>query len=166
MKQARKNPVSNFNISTDTFTITSTGASGTINVSTDISALETGDSFLLSLSSGSAEGFTDGQEYWIIPVSSGVIRIADSKEDAFDGTYISGASGDAGVGTAYPNYKVGGIMKVNASGTVYIRGIENRDRGWSSFSIDVTAVNGTILPFMIKDVATSGLTASNLVSWQ
>jgi len=165
MKQVHGNPTSNFNISTTTYAFDTTGPSGTINASVDMSALKCGQSMILSIDGGTAEGFTDQEEYFVIPVSSGVIRIADSKEDAMDGNYISGASGDASTGTIYPIYKVGGVLVTNTAGNLYIRGLQNADRGLDSFSLQVTTSNGDILPFMIKDIMTSGLTADKLVVW-
>lgn len=165
MRQTRDNPTSNFNITTDTYAVTATGASGTVTSSDDVSVLERGQSILFGIDGGSAEGFTDGQEYFVIPVDTNNFRIANSKEDAMDGTYVSGASGDAGAGTVYPSYKVGGVLVTNTAGNVYIRGINNKTRGFSSFSLQTTSVDGSVIPFMIGEFSTSGMTAGGFVSW-
>lgn len=166
MKQVRGNPTSNMNITTTTFTFTGTGASGTITVSGDCSSLERGQSVILDISGGTSGGYTDNSEYFVIPVASGSFRIAETKEDAFDGEYISGASGNAGSGTIYPIYKVGGILVANTAGNMYIRGIQNMSTGLSSFSLHTTVADGSIVPFLVKDISTSGLTAAGLVAWQ
>jgi hypothetical protein len=165
MKQVRGNPTSNMNISPSTYAITATGPSGTLTVSGDISEMTTGQSFILQIDGGTSGGFTDGQEYFCIEDTSGSIRIADSKEDAFDGSFISGASGDAGTGNIFPSYSVGGILVTNTAGNIYIRGIQNKVRGFGSFSLQTTVSNGSLIPFMIGDFTTSGLTASGLVAW-
>jgi hypothetical protein len=164
MKQVNGNPTNNFNITTTTYSVTSTGASGTLNANS-IGNLERGSSFIIDLNSGSAQGFTDLSEYFVIPVNANSIRIAATKADAFDGNYISGASGNAGAATVYPNYKVGGILVINTAGNVYVRGLGNNDTGFSSFSLQTTVADGSVLPFMIKDLCASGLTAGGLVCW-
>lgn len=164
MRQVNDNPTNNFNITTTTYSVTSTGASGTINAA-GIGNLERGSSFIIDINSGTAQGFTDLSEYFVIPVNTNSIRIAATKADAFDGNYISGASGNAGAGTAYPIYKVGGMLVANTAGNMYVRGLSNNDTGLSSFSLHTTVANGTIIPFMIKDLCASGLTAGGLVCW-
>lgn len=165
MKQVRGNPTSNFNISTSTYVFASTGPSGTITASGDISDLEVGQSIILSITGGTSGGFTTNQEYFVIPVASGSFKIADSREDAFDGTYVTGASGDAGSGTIYPSYKVGGVLVTNTAGNVYVRGLQNKTRGFSGFSLTTTSIDGSVIPFLISELSTSGLTAGGLVAW-
>jgi len=69
-------------------------------------------------------------------------------------------TGDAGAGTVYPTYRVGGVLYVGTGGTLYLRGLQGK-----SFSPHVNIPGGTVIPFMIKDVLSQGSTASNLVIW-
>lgn len=167
MRQVNGNPTKNKNLAPTTFRTAATVASGLISGSggVDLSVLNTGDSFILSLDGGSAQGFTHAQEYWVASSTASGVKISNSKSGSMKGTIDSNGSGNAGAGYIYPNYHVGGTLAVNTAGNLYIRGTDNPNRGWTSFSLQTTAVNGDLLPYMIKDVATSGLTASGLVSW-
>lgn len=163
MKQYNKNPTCNFNITPTTFSITSTGANGLVNVSSDPSSLQRGQSVILSFSGGSAGGYTTLQEYWVIPNNTGSFYIADSLEDAMDGISIASADGDAGVGTVYPSYKIGGALYVSVAGNVTCRGLYNKGRGVSSYS--TMTVNVGFIPCMIKDISTYNTTATTFCVW-
>lgn len=148
------------------YTISSTGASGTVNTSTDCSAMARGERVVLSLTSGSANGFTNNAEYYVIPVASGSFRIASSQANAFAGTYLSSASGNAGVGTALPVQRVGGTIYVGTGGNLYVRGFGNEDTGLSSFSVAKNIPDSGVYPFMIGDIlGCSGSTASDVIVW-
>lgn len=148
------------------YIISSTGASGTVNVSTNCSAMKKGDSVILGFAGGTAGGFTNHSEYFIIPVASGSFKIAATQADAFAGTYISGASGNAGTGVAYPVQKVGGTPYIGTAGDLYVRGIGVKDTGLSSFSVSKNMADGSVYPFMIGDIlGCSGSTASDIVVW-
>lgn len=165
MKQVRGNPTSNFNITVANLTITGTDDAATVTVSGGAGDLVLGQSVILSFSGGTAQGYTNLQEYYVIPVDATTFKIADSKEDAFNGTAIT-TTGDAGGGTVYPIYRVGGILVVNTAGNVYIRGLNNNTRGTTSFSLQTVESNGTLIPFMIKDFTTYQTTADDFVVWQ
>lgn len=165
MKQVNSNPTSNKTLTLSTYTFTGTGASGAVNASVDMSALERGQSVFLGLTGDSANGFTKNGEYFVIPVSSGAIKLATNKTNALLGVPDYTASGDAGSGVLYPNYGIGGVIFVGSSGNVNIRGIEVKTTGTSSFSLHKNIPDASILPFMIKDVSASGTTASDIVIW-
>lgn len=164
--QTHDNPTSNFNLSTSTYAFVSGSPSGTIDTgATDISALTRGQSIFLNIASGTSGGFTTNGEYYVIPVNASGFQIASTKSNAMDGTYATAASGYCSSGTIYPNYSVGGVLVTNTAGDVYIRGIDNKKTGWSSFSKQTTSVDGSVIPYMVGSVSTSGLTASELVVW-
>ena len=152
-------------VNTTGFTITSTGPSGTVNVSTDASSLEKGQSVILHFTGGSAGGFTSDGEYFVIPVASGSFRVASTKANALNSNYISGASGNAGGGTAYGCYKVGGTLYTGTGGDINMRGIGVEDTGLSSFCVHKNVPDSAVYPFMIKDICGSGTTATNFVVW-
>lgn len=167
-KQVNDNPTSNANITLTTYAFSSTGASGTVNASggVDFSNLTAGDSVFLSLGAGSSNGFTDVGEYFITSgPTSGAVQLSTTEANAIAGTPDLTASGDAGSGTLYPNYKVGGVPVTNTAGNCYIRGVRVSDTGWGSFSLHTTSTNGEYIPFMVKDISSSGTTASNIVGW-
>lgn len=145
--------------------ISSTGASGTVNTSATVASLERGQSVILSFTGGSAGGFTTNAEYYVIPVASGSFRIAATKADAMNGTYISGASGNASSGTVAPVYKVDGTLYFGTGGTALLRGMDNRDTGLSSFVTHTNIPDGSIYPMMIRDILASGSSVSSLVVW-
>lgn len=165
MEQVRSNPTMNSTITLTTYTISSTGASGTVNVSTDCSAMERGKSVLLNFTGGSAGGFVSNEEYWVIPVASGSFRVASTKANALNGTYVSGASGNAGAGTVYPNYRVGGVIFVGTTGNLNLRGYANETTGVSSFSLHKNIPDSSFLPVMVREVSASGTTASDICCW-
>lgn len=164
MRQVNSNPTNNKRISLDTYSFTATGASGTV-TGTGVSALERGQSIFLDLTGGSSVGYSDEAEYFVIPVDSTHFRIAATKQDALRGNFISGASGDAGAGTVYPNINVGGVVYIGVGGDVNIRGINNKDTGVNSFTLHKNTADGMVLPFMIKDISTSGTTATDIAAW-
>lgn len=161
------NPKNSRALTVDTtgFTITSTGPSGTVNVSTSVASLERGQSVILHFTGGTAGGFTSDGEYFVIPVASGSFRVAATRADALNGTYISGASGNAGGGTAYGCYKVGGTLYTGIGGDINMRGLGVEDKGLSSFCVHKNVSDGAVYPFMIKDICASGTTASDFVVW-
>lgn len=146
--------------------ISSTGPSGTVNTSASSSSLERGQSVILQFTGGTAGGFTSNAEYFVIPGStSGSFQIASTKEDAMVGNYISGASGNAGAGTTFPIYRVGGVLYVGTGGDLNIRGLDNKDTGLSSFSVMKNIPDSGVYPFMIKDICPSGTSATDLIAW-
>lgn len=167
MKQARDYPTVNSDITLTTYAFSSTGASGAVNASGGVSFanLSTGDSIILGPDNGSANGFTASGEYFIIAETSGACKLATTHANAIAGTPDTTASGDAGVGTIYPNYKVGGPFHAKDVGDVYLRGIGVKSTGWDTFSIYSVASGGHNCPYMIKDIASSGTTAGGIVSW-
>ena len=168
MKQVRDNPTVNQTINMSTYVFENTGASGTITASgsTDWSSLTSGDSIFLGLGvSGASGGYEHRGEYFVLNVSSGVLQVTDTKENALGGIVYTTTSGNAGSGMIYPNYKIGGVFDANVSGDVYVRGIGNRSTGWNSFSLRKMAFNGASCPYMIKDITSSGTTAGSIVSW-
>jgi hypothetical protein len=168
MKQVNSNPTINESFTITTYAFSSTGASGTINASAGVSlsALEKGQSILINLTSGgTSNGFTDLAEYFVIPVSSGAIKIAQLVSGALNDVYLSSASGNAGSGVIYPNYKVGGTLFVGTGGNVNIRGLTNRSTGSTSFSLHTNIADGSMLPMMIGHLSASGTTASEFVKW-
>ena len=166
MKQVNKNPTSNSNLTLTTYKFSATGASGTVTASggVNFSNLKTGSSVFLDLGAGTSNGYTDNGEYFVIASTSGSLQLASTETYAMTGVPDLTASGDAGSGTIYPNYKVGGILVTNVSGATYIRGINVSDTGWDSFSLHTTSADGEIVPFMIKDVSSSGTAATGLFS--
>lgn len=163
MEQVRENPTVNKTLTLTTYAITSTAASGVIN-STGIEALERGTSILLHLNGGTAQGFTEGTEYFIIPVGTNSAKLASSFENSLIGINIT-TTGDAGAGTVYPNYMIGGVLFVGTGGNVNIRGDGVSDTGSSSFSLHKNIADGSLIPLMIDCVSASGTTATDLVSW-
>ena len=178
-KQVQGNPRFNNNIDLTTYAFNSTGASGSLvfAAGVDASSLQRGDSVILGIDCGGySGGYQDAQEYFVVSGSSGLVSITKSKErtsgDGYSGNTSGGAwelSGAAGSGTLYPNRRVGGTLFIGHGGNVYIRGI-----GHGSDSDEIVnggpfvkhvVTSGSVLPFMIKDVSTSGTTATNLVRW-
>lgn len=164
MRQVNSNPTNNKTISITTYAFSATGASGTI-TGTGVAALERGQSIFLDLTDGSSNGYTDTSEYFVIPVGATSFKIAATKQDALRGDYISGASGNAGAGTIYPNINVGGVVYIGVGGDVNMRGINNKDTGTSAFSLHKNAPDGMTFPFMIKDISASGTTATDIIAW-
>ena len=157
MNQNRIYQCSNMALSISTYAFSSTGPSGTITASVDVSKLTAGQSVFLNgfVSTG---GFVPATEYFVIPVASGSLQIASSKENALNGVFLT-ASGNVS-GTIYPNYEVGGVLFVGTTGNVNARGIDS-----SVFTVCKNVPSGTRMPFMLKDVCASGTTATDLVSW-
>lgn len=166
--QVRLNPSCNESLTITSYTIVSTGASGTITVSgsQNISSLQRGQSIITAFSGGSAQGFTTLGEYFVIPVNATSFKVAASKAEALKGTYLTSASGNAGAGTLYPNYSIGGVLYVGTGGTLNIRGMDNTVSGGASFSLHKNIPDASILPFMIKDINASGVSGvADLVKW-
>ena len=161
MKQVNSNPTANGNITLTTYEFSSTGENGVVTVTdpVDVSAIKRGQGIFLSINSGNAQGFKQNVEYFAIPVNATSIALAATYTDAMNGIEIE-TDGDAGAGTIYPTYRVGGVLYVGTGGTLYLRGLQGK-----SFSSHVNIPDGTILPFMIKDVLSQGSTASDLVVW-
>ena len=161
MKQVNSNPTSNETITLSTYAFTATDKNGVVTVTApvDVSAIKRGQSVFLDITTGDAEGFKEDVEYFVIPVDATHIALAATHTDAMNGVAIE-TTGDAGAGTVYPTYRVGGVLYVGTGGTLYLRGLQGK-----SFSPHVKIPDGTVLPFMIKDVLSQGSTASNLVIW-
>jgi hypothetical protein len=162
MKQVNSNPTVNGNITLTTYNFSSTGADGVVTVTSpvDVSAIKRGQSVFLDITNGDAGGFEEDVEYFAIPVDATHIALAATYTDAMNGIAIE-TTGDAGAsGTVYPTYRVGGVLYVGSGGTLYLRGLQGE-----SFSPHVNIPDGTVLPFMIKDVLSQNSTASNLVVW-
>jgi hypothetical protein len=164
MEQVRGNPTCNESFSISTYAFSATGASGTI-TGTGVAALERGQSIFLNLTSGSAQGYVTNSEYYVIPVGSTSFRIASTRANAMIGTPILTASGNAGAGTIYPNYKVGGTLFCGTSGNANIRGIGHGGTGTTSFSLHQNIADGSSLPWMIESISASGSTVGGLVKW-
>jgi hypothetical protein len=152
-------------VNTTGFTITSTGPSGTVNVSTSVAALERGQSVILHFTSGTAGGFTNDGEYFVIPVASGSFKVASTRANAINDVYLASASGNAGGGTAYGCYKVGGTLYTGTGGDINMRGLGVEDTGLSSFCVHKNVADSAVYPFMIKDICGSGTSASDFVIW-
>lgn len=144
------------------YPITTTGASGVVNASGSTMSLEVGQSVMLKLDGGSAGGFTTAKEYFVTAPSATKFKIAATRRDAFAGTYISGASGNAGVGTIYINHPVGGRIFCGVSGDVNVRGLYN---GNDVFTLHKNIPSGSAMEVAIKDINASGTTATSLVIW-
>ena len=161
MKQVNSNPTANESITLSTYIFTATGENGVVTVTSpvDVSAIKRGQSVFLDITGGDDEGFEEDVEYFVIPMDDTHIALAATYTDAMNGIAIE-TTGDAGPGTVYPTYRVGGVLYVGTGGTLYLRGLQGK-----SFSPHVKIPDGTILPFMIKDVLSQGSTASDLVVW-
>jgi hypothetical protein len=161
MKQVNSNPTANESITLSTYVFTATGEDGVVTVTApvDVSAIKRGQGIFLSIDTGNAQGFEQDVEYFAIPINATSIALAATREDAFDGVAIT-TDGNAGAGVIYPVYRVGGVLYVGTGGTLYLRGLQGK-----SFSPHVNIPDGTVLPFMIKDVLSQGSTASDLVIW-
>jgi hypothetical protein len=161
MKQVNSNPTANGNITLTTYKFSSTGTGGVITAATsvDVSAIKRGQSVFLGITGGDDEGFKENVEYFAIPVDATHIELAATYTDAMNEIAIE-TDGDAGAGTIYPTYRVGGVLYVGTGGILYLRGLQGK-----SFSPHVNIPDGTVLPFMIKDVLSQGSTASDLVIW-
>jgi hypothetical protein len=158
MKQVNSNPTANEGITLSTYTFTATDEGGVVTM-TDAEQLERGQSVFLDITGGDDEGFKEDVEYFVIPVNATSIALAATYTDAMNGIAIE-TDGDAGPGTVYPVYRVGGVLYVGTGGTLYLRGLQGK-----SFSPHVNIPDGTVLPFMIKDVLSQNSTASDLVVW-
>ena len=156
MKQVNSNPTANESITLSTYAFTATDKGGVVTMA-NAEQLERGQSVFLDITD--AEGFEKDVEYFVIPVDTTHIALAATYTDAMNGIAIE-TTGDAGAGTVYPTYRVGGVLYVGTGGTLYLRGLQSE-----SFSPHVNIPNGTVLPFMIKDVLSQGSTASDLVIW-
>jgi len=158
MKQVNSNPTANESITLSTYAFTATGEEGVVTMA-NAEQLERGQSVFLDITGGDAMGFEKDVEYFVIPVDATHIALAATYTDAMNGIAIE-TTGDAGAGTVYPTYRVGGVLYVGTGGTLYLRGLQGE-----SFSPHVNIPDGTVLPFMIKDVLSQGSTASDLVVW-
>jgi co-chaperonin GroES (HSP10) len=158
MKQVNSNPTANESITLSTYAFTATDEGGVVAMA-NAEQLERGQSVFLDITGGNAMGFEEDVEYFVIPVDDTHIALAATREDAFDDVAIT-TNGNAGAGTVYPTYRVGGVLYVGTGGTLYLRGLQGK-----SFSPHVNIPDGTVLPFMIKDVLSQGSTASDLVIW-
>lgn len=158
MKQVNSNPTVNGNITLTTYAFTATNAGGVVTMA-NAEQLERGQSVFLDITGGDDEGFEEDVEYFVIPVDATHIALAATYTDAMNGIVIE-TTGDAGAGTVYPTYRVGGVLYVGTGGTLYLRGLQGK-----SFSPHVNIPDGTVLPFMIKDVLSQGSTALDLVVW-
>lgn len=158
MKQVNSNPTANESITLSTYAFTATDEGGVVTMA-NAEQLEKGQSVFLDITDGDAEGFEKDVEYFVIPVDTTHIALAATYTDAMNGKVIE-TTGNAGAGTVYPTYRVGGVLYVGTGGTLYLRGLQGK-----SFSPHVNIPSGTVLPFMIKDVLSQGSTASDLVVW-
>jgi len=158
MKQVNSNPTANETITLSTYAFTATGEGGVVTMA-NAGQLERGQSVFLDITGGDAVGFKEDVEYFAIPVDATHIALAATYTDAMNGVAIE-TTGDAGGGTVYPTYRVGGVLYVGTGGTLYLRGLQGK-----SFSPHVNIPDGTVIPFMIKDVLSQGSTASDLVVW-
>lgn len=158
MKQVNSNPTANEGITLSTYAFTATDEDGVVTIA-NAGQLERGQSVFLDITGGDAEGFEEDVEYFVIPVDATHIALAATYTDAMNEIVIE-TTGDAGVGTAYPTYRVGGVLYVGTGGTLYLRGLQG-----DSFSPHVNIADGTVLPFMVKDILSQGSTASDLVGW-
>lgn len=158
MKQVNSNPTANEDITLSTYTFTATDEGGVVTMA-NAEQLERGQSVFLDITDGDDEGFKEDVEYFVIPVDATHIALAATYTDAMNGIAIE-TTGDAGAGTVYPTYRVGGVLYVGTGGTLYLRGLQGK-----SFSPHVNIPDGTVLPFMIKDVLSQNSTASDLVVW-
>lgn len=161
MKQVNSNPTANESITLSTYEFTATDEEGVVTVTSpvDVSAIKRGQSVFLDITNGDAGGFEEDVEYFAIPNNATSIALAATYTDAMNEKAIE-TTGDAGPGVIYPVYRVGGVLYVGTGGTLYLRGLQGK-----SFSPHVKIPDGTILPFMIKDVLSQGSTASDLVVW-
>ena len=161
MKQVNSNPTVNGDITLTTYVFSSTGENGVVTVTApvDVSAIKRGQSVFLDITNGDAGGFKKDVEYFAIPINATSIALAATYTDAMNGIEIE-TDGDAGAGVIYPVYRVGGVLYVGTGGTLYLRGLQGE-----SFSPHVNIPDGTVLPFMIKDVLSQNSTASDLVVW-
>jgi hypothetical protein len=160
-KHVADNPTMNRTLSLTTYATTSTSTNGTVTSGSNISSLVAGQSIILKLDGGTAQGFTSGAEYFVIPVDTNNIKLATSKADAIAGTNIT-TTGNAGAGDIYVCEKVGGVIYVGVSGDVSCRGIGVGER--QSFSVHKSVPIG-FMPVMIKDIDPSLTTATDIVAW-
>lgn len=158
MKQVNSNPTSNETITLSTYAFTATDEGGVVTMA-NAEQLERGQSVFLDITGGDAVGFEEDVEYFVIPVDATHIALAATYTDAMNGVVIE-TTGDAGAGTVYPTYRVGGVLYVGTGGTLYLRGLQGK-----SFSPHANIPDGTVIPFMIKDVLSQGSTATDLVAW-
>lgn len=158
MKQVNSNPTVNESITLSTYAFTATDEGGVVAMA-NAEQLERGQSVFLDITNSDTKGFEEDVEYFVIPVDATHIALAATYTDAMNGIAIE-TTGDAGAGTVYPTYRVGGVLYVGTGGTLYLRGLRGK-----SFSSHVKIPDGTVLPFMIKDVLSKGSTASDLVVW-
>jgi hypothetical protein len=158
MKQVNSNPTANESITLSKYAFTATDEGGVVTMA-NAEQLERGQSVFLDIAGSDTKGFEEGVEYFVIPVDTTHIALAATYTDAMNGKEIE-TDGNAGAGTVYPTYRVGGVLYVGTGGTLYLRGLQSE-----SFSPHVNIPNGTVLPFMIKDVLSQGSTASDLVVW-
>jgi hypothetical protein len=163
MKQVNANPTRNRPIVLTTLAMTATGTSGTITLSgtEDVSSYKNGQSMIVIPSGGSAYGYVSGKEYFGFDFSATSFKVAATKALALTETDDVTLSGNAGDGSIYVNAQVGGVMWIGGSGDVNMRGIGDG----SVFVLHKNIANGSLLPFMVKDVCVSGTTASDLVAW-
>lgn len=146
--------------------ISSTGASGTVNTSASSSSLIRGQSVILNFSGGSAGGFVSNAEYYVIPgATSGSFQIASTKGNAINGVPLLTASGNAGAGTAYNVFPVGGTIYVGTGGNINMRGLSVEDTGLSSFCLHKNVPDGAVYPYMVGNICASGTSASDIIVW-
>ena len=152
------NPSVNKTITLTTYKFTATGKDGFVTL-VNADQLERGQSIILVISGGTAQGFTTTNEYFVIPVDGTHIALASTKANALSGVTIT-TTGDAGAGTVYPNYEVNGVLWVGTGGDLNVRGKRS-----SVFSVCTNAADGSIFPMYIKDISSYNTTASELVAW-
>lgn len=157
MKQVNSNPTVNGNITLTTYAFTKTDVDGVVTMA-NAEQLERGQSVFLDITN-SDTGFEEDVEYFVIPVDDTSIALAATREDAFDGIVIE-TTGDAGPGTVYPTYRVGGVLYVGTGGDLSMRGIMGKE-----FSDHKNIPDGSLFPCMIGDIKSQGATASDLVAW-
>jgi hypothetical protein len=163
-EQLRGNPSINQTLgalTTYSFSATSTGGSIT---GTGLNALARAQSILLSISGGTAQGFTTLAEYFVIPVNTTTIYLASTPKNALDSVPIT-TTGNAGGGTIYPNYKIAGGLYVGTGGDINIRGYCNGGTGVTSFSVHKNVADGSMIPFMVDSISAYLTTAQDFVVW-
>ena len=161
-RQVLKNPTNNKSITLTTYSFASTSTNGTVTSGSDISAITLGQSVFLDITGGTAEGFTTLQEYFAIPVDANNIKLASTYNNAVAGVNIT-TTGNAGGGTIFPTYRVGGVLWIGTGSELNIRGLDS-----DTFSIHKNLPDGDFFPCMIKDISAHSLTgtvASDLVAW-
>ena len=158
MKQVSKNPSLNKTITIESpIAFSSTGVDGLV-TGTNFSTLIRGQRVRVTVTGGTAQGFTTARDYFVIPVSSTEIKLAESRSDALKSINIT-TTGNAGAGTLAPAYLVGGVLYVGTEGYVNIRGIDSE-----VFSVH-KGLQGWVPP-MVGEIHSVDTTATDIVGWE